>query len=120
MKCRIRIPTERNRILKTDLRAEHGEQAVAADNVLVSGPEAAEFRFGLLPEDLTGVAVVVHHHVHSPEDQFDVRSVVPSFAQLLPAPLHNTFRNNKIPLVNPVTYKKNITLVKQFSGSVTF
>jgi hypothetical protein len=99
---------ERNQILKTDLRAEHGEQAVAADNVLVSGPEAAEFRLGLLPEDLTGVAVVVHHHVHSSEDQLDVRTVVPSFAQLLPASLHDTFRNNKIPLFTLVTDNKHI------------
>jgi hypothetical protein len=103
---------ERNRILKTDLRAEHGEQAVAADNVLVSRPEAAEFRLGLLPEDLAGVAVVVHHHVNSSEDQLDVRTVVPSFAQLLPAPLHDTYRNKKIPLFNLVTYiyKVNILL----------
>jgi hypothetical protein len=114
IKCRIRIPIERNWILKTDLRAKHGEQAVAAHNVLVSGPEAAEFRLGLLPEDLAGVAVVVDHHVDSSEDQLDVRTVVPSFAQLLPAPLHDTFRNNKIPLFNNLLQTINIL---QFSGS---
>jgi hypothetical protein len=91
---------ERTWILNTDLWAEHGEQAVATHNVLVPGPEAAEFRLGLLPEDLAGVAVVVHHHVDSSEDQLDVRPVVPSFAQLLPAPLHDTFSNNKTPLFN--------------------
>jgi hypothetical protein len=101
------MSTGRNWILQTDLRAEHGEQAVAAHNVLVSGPEAAEFRLGLLPEDLAGVAVIVYHHVHSSEDQLDVRTVVPSFAQLLPAPLHDTYRNNRIPLFNLVTDNVN-------------